>query len=209
MGRPELHSATEILDGARRVLLDGGAPAATINAIAGASGAPAGSIYHRFGSRDALLAELWIRAVERSQAHFLAAIESAGDPLRAAVAGGLSVFDFATAELDDARLLVSMRREDLIRAPLPPALLARVDVLNRPVARAIARLTRELYHSHGAAARELVALAVIDIPYGAVRRHLIAGATPPAALRPHVERAIRAVLDRAPHPRQGGRTDAR
>jgi AcrR family transcriptional regulator len=206
MGRPELHSATSILDGARTIVLDGGAPAATINAIALASSAPAGSIYHRFGSRDAVLAELWIRAVDRAQAHFLAALKDAGDPLEAALAAGLSVFDFAKENHDDARLLASLRREDLIRSALPQALTERLRGLNQRLEPAIARLAREVYGADTAAARELIALAVIDIPYGAVRRYLIAGGAPPAALRPHIERAIRAVLDRPPTQRRSGRT---
>ncbi len=206
MGRPELHSATGILDGARTIVLDGGAPAATINAIASASSAPAGSIYYRFGSRDALLAELWIRAVGRSQGHFTAAIESTGEPRDVAVAGGLSIFDFASVEHDDARLLASLRREDLVRAPLPLPLVARLRELNQPLERAVARLARELYGADTVAARELIALAVIDIPYGAVRRHLVAGVPPPYELRPHIERAIRAVLDGTPVPRRPRRT---
>jgi AcrR family transcriptional regulator len=206
MGRSTLHSATTILDSARTVVLDGGAQAATINAIAGASSAPAGSIYHRFGSRDALLAELWIRAVRRSQAHFTAAIDSEDRSLEAAIAGALSIFDFAASERDDARLLASLRREDLIRSPLPPELVRSLRELNRPRERAVSRLARELYGTNGAGARELVALAVIDIPYGAVRRHLVGGAPVPQSLRPGVERAIRAVLDRKPTPRPARRS---
>lgn len=198
MGRPELHAAEAILDSARMVVLEGGATAATISAIAGASKAPAGSLYHRFGSRDALLAELWMRAVRRSQMHFEEAIESAREPREAAVAAAVSIFDFAHAEFDDARLLTSLRMEDLVRSPLPPALLARLRELNCPVERAVARLARRLYDSDGVAARQLVALAVIDIPYGAVRRYLVAGNAPPAGLRPHLERAIRAALDARP-----------
>lgn len=198
MGRPELHSVNGILDGARRVVLDGGASAATIAAIASASSAPAGSIYHRFGTRDELLADLWIRAVKRSQAHFLAAIESSPEPLEAALARALSIFDFARAERDDARLLASLRREDLIRSPLPDPLTLRLRALNRPLGRAISRLAHQLYQSDSPTSKSLVALAVIDIPYGAVRRHLLAGAAPPDGLRPHLERAIRAALNVPP-----------
>ena len=79
MPRPTLHSTNAILDSARKLLLEQGAGSATIEAIAGASGAPTGSIYHRFGSRDAMLARLWIRAVRRSQENFLAAC-AAEDP---------------------------------------------------------------------------------------------------------------------------------
>ena len=195
MGRPVLHSANKILDSARALVLDEGAAAATISAIAAASGAPSGSIYHRFGSRDALMAELWIRAVRRSQDLFLAALDSADQPAEAAVAAGLSIFDFAATTTGDARLLVSVRREDLVRAALPPALIERLRELNRPIQDAITRIARGVCGTETAAARQLVALAVVDVPYGAVRRYLIAGGAPPPGLRPHVERAIRTVLD--------------
>ena len=46
-------------------------------------------------------------------------------------------------------------------------------------------------------ARELITLAVCDLPYGSVRRHLLAGAAPPRAHRAYVELAIRAVLGAA------------
>jgi AcrR family transcriptional regulator len=196
MGRPELHSAQAILDGARTAVLADGS--ATITEIAATSGAPAGSIYHRFGSRDALLAEMWIRAVGRSQDWFIAAIDSADEPVNAAVAAGLSIFDFAGNESDDARLLVSLRREQLIRAPLPPDLANRLHKLNQPVESAIARLARELYGTSSRSHRQQLALAAIDIPYGAIRRFLVAGTPPPESLRPHVQRAICAVLQSGP-----------
>src|SRR5215204_5291529 len=68
MARPQLHPTDTMLDAARDLLLEDGSRSATIEAIASSSGAPTGSIYHRFGSRDALIARLWMRAVYRSQA---------------------------------------------------------------------------------------------------------------------------------------------
>jgi AcrR family transcriptional regulator len=195
MARPELHSAGRILDAARTLVLDEGAGAATVGAIAQASGAPTGSLYHRFGSRDVLLARLWMRAVRRSQAPFVGAIASRDDPLEAAVAAALSVYDFAREERADARLLLSLRREDLVQAPLPPAVADELAALNRPVERAVANLARRLYGRATKAALEATALAVVDLPYGAIRRHLIAGREPPARLRPRLERAVRAVLE--------------
>jgi AcrR family transcriptional regulator len=78
MGRRELRSAQAVLDGARTVLL--GDNPATIAEIAATNGAPVGSIYHRFESRDALLAETWSRAAVCSQQQFIAAIDSANGP---------------------------------------------------------------------------------------------------------------------------------
>jgi AcrR family transcriptional regulator len=194
MGRLRRYTASQILDGARGLILGEGLAAATISNIAAASGAPAGSIYYRFDSRETLLAELWMRAAERAQQYCMAAAAAAEEPAGAVVAGGLSVFDFAVSQPADAQLLVSMRRSDLIRAPVPPALAGRLRTLNEPVEQLIRRLARDLLGQASEAARELVTLAVFDLPYGAVRRHLLAGRTPPAAHRRHVELAIRAVL---------------
>lgn len=186
-----------ILDGARTAVLADSS--ATITEIAANSGAPAGSIYHRFRSRDALLAEMWIRAVGRSQDRFITAIDSSEEPVNAAVAAALSIFDFANDEYDDARLLISLRREQLIRSPLPPNLANRLHKLNQPVESAVAGLARDLYGTSSRGHRQQVALAVIDIPYGAIRPFLIADTPPPQSLRPLVQCAICAVLDSDPH----------
>ena len=182
-----------MLDAARELLLERGAGGATVEAIAGASGAPVGSIYHRFGSRDELLGRLWVRAVARSQASFLAAIEDEDDPREAALAAALSIVDFCHAEPADARLLVSFRREDLM-GDASPALAAELQEVNAPVEHAIADLARRLYGRAGGTAVARTALAVFDLPYGATRRYLIAGRRLPRGLRDDVERAVAAVL---------------
>ncbi len=145
MGRLRLYTSDQILDGARGLVLGEGVAAATIGNIARASGAPPGSIYYRFDSRERLLAELWIRAVERAQRHCIAAVEAAVEPTEAVVAGGLSIFDFVLSEPADAQLLVSMRRTDLIRSPLPPPLVERLRALNRPLEHLIDRLAGQLF----------------------------------------------------------------
>jgi AcrR family transcriptional regulator len=86
-----------------------------------------GSLYHRFGSRDELLARLWIRAVRRSQADFLAAIDRA-DPIDGAVSGAMAILDFCERKRTDARLLLSFRREDLLHAKPSPELTRALEV---------------------------------------------------------------------------------
>src|SRR5690348_6352587 len=112
MGRRTLHPENVILDAARDLALAGGARAATLQAIGQASGAPKGSLYHRFASRNDLLAQMWLRAVRRSQRAFIEAVQRHSG-LDAAVAGALSIYDFARSDPADAALLVSVRREEL------------------------------------------------------------------------------------------------
>jgi AcrR family transcriptional regulator len=191
--RKSLYSPEAMLDVARDLLLDEGAHGATIDAISTVSGAPTGSIYHRFGSRDELVTRLWMRAVRRSQAAFLDAVD-VQDPAVAAIGGGLSIFDFCRGQPRDARLLVSFRYEDLVRAAPQGPLADELQELNRPVEAAVAGLARALHGRATPAAVGHVLLVVFDLPYGAVRRHLIAGVDPPQRLRADLERALRGAL---------------
>jgi AcrR family transcriptional regulator len=192
-GRPQLHSPQTILDAARDLILDGGARAATLNAIAAASGAPKGSIYHRFASLNELLATMWIRAVKRSQDSFIEALEDP-DPINAAIAAALSIWDFSQQHPQDARLLASLRREDLIHTVTTPRLRRELAQLNRPLQRALTDITRRLLGHAGPDELQRTVFAVVDLPLGATRRHLIAGTPLPQALRAQLAAAVRAAL---------------
>lgn len=193
MPRPELHPTDSLLDAARGVVLDHGLGAATIAAIAKSSGAPVGSIYHRFGSVDDLLAEMWIRAVRRSQESFAAAATHA-DPVEAAVDAGLAVYDFCVEHPADARILLSYRREDVAGGRISPKRRAELARLNEPVAAVVEVLARRLYGRASRKALDRVIMAVFDLPHGAVRRPLASGETLRPQRREALEAAVRAVL---------------
>jgi AcrR family transcriptional regulator len=194
--RPQLHSTEQILDAARDLVLDGGARAATLDGIVAASGAPKGSIYHRFGTLNDLLAAMWMRAVRRSQEDFLVALDHP-DPVEAAVAAALTLHDFAKHHRADARLLASLRHSDLISSVHDASLRAWLEELNAPIKTAVIELARRLYGRATRTAVERTRFAVIDLPLGAVRRHLIGGDPPPRSLRPQLEAAVRAALEQA------------
>lgn len=196
MTRLAQHLPDDILDAARGLVLRRGVQSATVDAIARASGAPVGSLYHRFGSRDRLMAELWLRAVRRSQAAFLTAASHA-NPEQAAVDAAWSIHDFVRQHRHDARLLVSFRREDLLRDARSPELIKHLKELNRPLAAAIAQMARRLFGKATARTVEQTLFAVIDIPMGVVRRHLLAGTEIPEWLRDQLGAAVRAALRRA------------
>jgi AcrR family transcriptional regulator len=206
MPRPELHDSDSILDAARRVVLNDGRGAATVAAIAEASGAPIGSIYHRFGSVDDLLAEMWIRAVHRSQSRFAAAAEQA-NPIEAAVGAALSVYDFCVDNPADARLLVSLRLEDLAGGQINPRQRADLERLNEPVEAVVKELARRIYGRASRRSLDRVIMAVFDLSYGAVRRPLATGERLSPERREAVEAAVRAVLP-APKPTRSRRMRA-
>ena len=108
------------------------------------SGAPVGSIYHRFGSVDDLLTEMWIRAVRRSQERFVTAAENA-DPVEAAVGAALSIYDFCAEHPADARLLLSYGPQDLARGRIDPGRREELERLNAPVMKVVRELARRLY----------------------------------------------------------------
>ena len=191
MARPRLYSDAVILDSARAVVLEAGARATTIDAIAAASGAPKGSLYNRYPSLDELLAALWLRAAKRAQRDFIAQTESP-DALEAALAAALSLYDFAECEPADARLLASMRREDLVLRTLTPRLTRELEQVNRELQMALGELAERLFGE--TSALEITVCAVVDLPLGLLRRHLVAGDRLPAGLRGRIASAVNAIL---------------
>jgi AcrR family transcriptional regulator len=196
--RPERHSVDKLLDVSRDLVLSDGARAVTVDRIVGASGAPKGSVYHRFSTVNDLLAAMWLRGVRRSQARFLEQLTAGGDPLEVAVAAGLAIHDFAAEEPADARLLAALRREDLVGEVTDPALAVALKQVNNELRAAVTALARRLYGRATREAIERTTCAVIDLPQGAIRRHLVQGVPVPRGVRSQLAAAIRAALQHPP-----------
>lgn len=194
MPRPERHSVDKILDVSRDLVLSDGARGVTVDRIVAVSGAPKGSVYHRFSTVNDLLAAMWLRGVRRSQERFLEPLRSDGDPVDAAVAAGLAIHDFAAEEPADARLLAAMRREDLAGQVTDPALAAALQEVNDRLRQALTALARRLYGRATRDAVERTTTAVVDLPQGAIRRHLVQGVAVPRNVRSQLAAAIRAAL---------------
>ena len=184
LGRPAKFSEGQLLDSALAIVAEEGPGAATMAAIAARLGAPAGSLYHRFSSRDHLLATLWIRGVRRFQQGFTAAL-AADD----AVAAALHTPAWCREHPAEAAMLLLYRRENLARQ-WPGELGDDLDGLN---ARASAALTA-FAARHPGTGRERLVFAVVDVPCGAVRRYLVQRSAPPALVDELIVAACRAVL---------------
>lgn len=201
MSRPTKHDPELMLDAALRLLRERGVRGVTMTAVAEATGAPSGSLYHRFASRDALLGELWLRTVERFQAEFVARLQA--PDAWAATEGTLRhVFAWLREHPDEAQLLLMYRRRDISAHEWPEELVQRVRRLADDFDRAMQSFAGRLGGAHD----EAVTLAwflLVDLPLAAARRHLAAGRPiPPAAERLTLE-AARALLDTTGAPPEG------
>jgi AcrR family transcriptional regulator len=193
MAPPRKHDTDRILDSARALVLREGPRAASVDAIARESGAPVGTLYHRFGNRDGVLAAAWLRALERFQLQALAAAEDP-DPLEAAVSMAGSQVAFARHQPEDARLLLTLRREDLLDADPDDRFRGRLDEINAPLEATLARLTKALRGRMGRRSSDRVIRAVVDLPNAATRRHGRDGRKLPAWLERDVARDVRQLL---------------
>ena len=128
---------------------------------------------------------MWLRGVRRSQARFLDALDAVGDPVATAVAAGLAIHDFASENPADARLLAALRREDLVGEVTDPALAAELQQVNDQLRSAVTALARRLFGRATRDAIERTTCAVIDLPQGAIRRHLVQGVPIPRAFVPN------------------------
>jgi AcrR family transcriptional regulator len=173
MAPPRKHGTDVILDAARTLVLDGGPRAASVAAIAKASGAPAGTLYHRFGSRDGILAAAWLRALERFQARALTAeADTAAEcALDTATAMAVAAIGFARELPADARLLLTIRPGDLLDGEPDAAFRDTLAAMNAPLIERVRELAEGLYGSSDPRALDAVNRAVADLPYAVVRRH--------------------------------------
>lgn len=169
MAPPRKHETDAILDATRDLVLVDGPRAASVAAIAKVSGAPAGTLYHRFGNRNGILTAAWLRALERFQARAMAATGSTA--LEAAVEMGVAAIRFAREVPDDARLLLTIRPRDLLDGELDAAFQARLSEMNAPLFERLRDLTRQLFGGDDARSIDAMSRAVVDLPYAVVRRH--------------------------------------
>jgi AcrR family transcriptional regulator len=187
MSRRAKFDEEQIIASTTRLIAADGPAAVTMAAIASALRAPTGSIYHRFPSRDVLLAEVWLRAATSFQDGYF---DILGRPAArdAGLAAALYLPQRVRANLLEARILLLYRREDFLAPHWPEKLRARALALQRQVDGGLQGFSRRLFGRADHKTLRLVTYAVLDAPLAAVRRHVAANEIPPD----HVNALIRA-----------------
>jgi AcrR family transcriptional regulator len=180
VGRPARFDSEEILDAAIQLIAERGLGQTTVSEIARRLGAPTGSIYHRFESKDLLLAHLWMRTVRRAQAGFLRAL--GGDDLEAAARdAALHMLHWSREHRAEASLLLLHRAEDLAHR-WPEELGEEASSVNDEMREAVRGFTRRRFGRLTPLRLQAVTFALVDVPYAACRRYLLAGQDPPPSL---------------------------
>jgi len=194
MPRPARFNDDQILTATRRLIAAHGPDAATVAAIGRAVGAPTGSIYHRFRSRDVLVGEVWLQAAAAFQMAFFGRLN--GSPPRAAgLAAALSMVHRVREQPHEARLLLLHRREDFVDRGWPVTMRRRAAALGRQVEAELDAFSRRLTGRQDVRAVRIVTYAVLDAPFAVVRRHVAAGETPPADAETLIGVTYNAVVD--------------
>ena len=193
MGRTARHSAEDIAAAAMALDAGGGPRAATIGAIARHLNAPTGSIYYRYGSREELLGELWLTAVEGFQAGFLEVLAS-GDGLETAVEAALFMPRWTREHPVEARLLLLHNRRDFVKGAWPESMVERAQALGPELVGGVADFAKRLYGEPSGDDLLRVNYAILSAPYGAVRPYVQEGVALPAILDELIRTTCRAVL---------------
>jgi AcrR family transcriptional regulator len=189
VARPAKFSEASILDAATVVVARHG-PGATIAQVAAELGAPVGSLYYRFPSREALMVSLWVRSIRRFHEGLFAAA-ALEDPDRALIESALHIPRFCRMHPEVAATMVLFRHEAAVRTA-PESIRDEVVRLNDPLLLLQADLIRRRWGRVTPTRTRLISIAVRQSPYGLVRPYV--GGDLPVWLDDVVEAATVGIL---------------
>jgi AcrR family transcriptional regulator len=184
--RPRLHDTETLLDAAAAIVATDGPAGLTMAGLAKATGAPSGSLYHRFGSRDALLGAVRVRAALAFEAGFVERL-AGSPPVEACVSAARYVVAWSRTEAVLVQVLLRSEREFAPEGWPDEIRKARAGFSARTEA-ALDEAGRRVGD------RERVLIATVDLPYAVVRRHLTIGGALPSDAEDVVAEAARALL---------------
>ena len=211
MSRQRLHTLDDLLDVAEQIVTSGDPSGLTLRSLAAAAGASNGTIYHAFGSKDVLLARLWLRSWCRlgdlmAEAMGESATDSTGED--AVVAVALTPVEFVRRFPASARLFFAQRRDQLFSADLPPEVEAELSSVQEKFVEVLVALARGVWGRGDRIAVEAIAVCVVDLPGGILRRRLLEDREADEATAARLEAAVRAILAVPLEPRPAKATPA-
>jgi len=191
MGRKAYFQHEEFLDAAVQIIAKDGLGALTIAALAKRVNAPVGSVYHRFPSRDALLAEVWLNIIESFQKEFLVILQEDG------LGATLSCLQWVRLHPSEARIMLLYRLHDLMSGQWPQDLQKRARRLDNDLHEAISAFTKRQFGSVTKENVDRVIFAIYDAPIGIIRRYLRDNKVPPVSVNELIRETYLAIIEKA------------
>jgi AcrR family transcriptional regulator len=169
MPRPRVYDQDQILDAVEQLAVQSGPGAVTIRAISAAVGVSNGAVYHTFGSRAGLAGRAWLRAGHRflsTQSELIDAALSApdGGGVAAVVAAAEAPAVFAEQFPHSSRLLLTVRREELLGPETPTDIATQLRDLDGLLVESMIRLARAVWDRKDAAAVDVITTCIVDLP---------------------------------------------
>lgn len=191
--RPARFNHDLIIDAASKVVAERGPASASISRIAQAAGAPSGSIYHRFSSRNILLGEVWVGAAESFQQGFIDLLD---------VNGGRPEIDDLALYLPrrvrvhpvEARILLMHRREDFLDDKWPNDLKGRAERLGCRLLATRRSFCKEMFGRADSQTLAIASYALMGAPLAATRPYIEQGQRPPPIVDQLICQTVRAVF---------------
>ncbi len=159
MGRTSTFSDEKIFSAVSSQIAEGNE--FRIQALAHEAGISVGSLYHRYGSREELLALAWLDAVQAFQHRFLTVLREGG-----AAAGERAALEtprFCRMQRDRAVILCVGRREALMSDKAPPEILRNVEALNADTHSALMTFAKQENFSLQACLHGIVAFPLASV----------------------------------------------
>ena len=183
MTRKALFADDRVFEAVGRLMASQGA--VTTSAIQQAAKLSTGSLYHRFGSREGLLAETWLFALRAFQPHFVKALETPGIRV-----GEIAVVTprFCREQRATALILACCSYRQFMNDDTPIAIRRRIHKTNATTFGALNAFVRR--HGFNPDASRL---GLVSFPLAAVR-HYLPDHEVPQIVDKHVAVAAEAVL---------------
>lgn len=189
MARPPKYSTEQILDAVLQVLRGRRPDEVSITAVGEVLGAPSGSIYHRFESRDALVASAWLRAGESFSAELAQAL-AAVDALDGARAAIRYQLEWAKRRPVEAGLFLLYDRSELTKGGWPADLARRAERIANETTDTLRRFAARVPGASYARIR----FSVLDLPQAAIRRAASTGSAIDSEAQRLIEDALAGLL---------------
>jgi AcrR family transcriptional regulator len=184
MGRMSTVNDASVFAAVGRQMSENGT--ATLQGVVAATRISIGSLYHRYGSREGLLARTWLDAVRAFQIRFLKAIETEDE--NAGERAALITPQFCRAESERAIVLACCRRSEFLSDETPTVLRVAIRDVNKEADAALRR-----YAKRTGCSLRACRLGVVAFPLGAVRLYLPEHPVP-QAIDTYVVEAFRSAM---------------